>query len=370
MRRSKKCLAILFVLLLSSILTLPANAIDLSEMHQLQNSLYDIVSIDQKALSLLSGRPFASELFTHFIYGKGDKAYWEEDVPEDIKNEIFSNDEFKEKLHYVLNKAYSNGNWKVVYVFGEETPAYDDPEVFSEPAIREKAMTFTSHELEAVIGHINGRLVIGADYLGNNKFEVWTALSDLYDFNFLDCGSDSSWLCYANNIAVILQQLNLGHTFNLTIGFTRTHEWTPPTQSIPATSNTSTAQPSASVTQPQSDSQQSSSSQFYARGNYDIGNYTGDMLNGKPHGYGTLEYSNQTKYEIGMPSGNWFKATKYTGYWVNGIRCGQGTFTFANGVQYEGVWNSDGYYFKGYVKSGNLMQYIEQTASGDTITTV
>lgn len=371
MQKSKKCLVMLVVvLLLIPTLIPPSEAAGLPKIPQSHNNLYDSVSQVRIILSRLSNRPFASELFTHFIYGRGDKAYWEEEVPQHIKDEFFCNDEFKEKLHHVMENAYSNGSWKVVYVFGEGTPAYYDPEIFNEAPIIEDSMEFTSHEMEAIVGHINGRLVIGADYLGNNKFEVWTALSDLYDFDFRDCESDSSWLCDANNIAAILQRLNLGRTFNLTIGFTRTYEWTPPTQSVPTTSNMATVQPSAPVTQPQSAGQQSSSSQFYARGNYDIGDYTGDMLQGKPHGYGTLTYSSQTKYEIGMSDGSWFKATKYTGNWANGIRCGQGVFTFANGIQYDGIWNTDGYYFKGYVKSDHFRQYIEQKASGDTITTV
>ena len=234
-------------------------------------------------------------------------------------------------------------------------------------------MEFNSHELEAVIGHINGRLVIGADYLGNNKFEVWTGLSDKYDFDFQNCFREPSKFCIINDIAAILQRVNLGHTFNLTIGFTRSYTWTPLAEAVPAPSPAvavQPTQPSATAAQPQPATQQSASSQFYARGNYDIGDYTGAMVQGKPHGYGTLKYKSQTKYEIGMSDGTWYKASEYTGNWVNGIRCGQGTFTFANGVQYEGVWNTDGYYFKGYVKSGNYRQYIEQTASGDTITTV
>lgn len=365
MCRIKKRVAMLIVvLLLIPTLSFPAEAAESKKMLQFQNLPLSIQ---------LPKRPLSEELLIRFLLGKGDTAYWEEDVPDHIKEEIFSNEKIQEKLQYVLERARSAGSWKVVYIFDKETPTYYDSDTFNEEPILDSAgLVFTSSDMSTAVGHINGRLVIGADYLGNNDFSVWLSLTDLYDFDF--SSDDGAVGVVANVMAFlqhtdILQLLRLAKPFTLTIGFTSPYTWMPSTQSVPATSNTANAQPSTPVTQPPV-SQQTNASQFYARGNYDIGDYTGDMLQGKPHGYGTLEYSSQTKYEIGMPSGSWFKATKYMGYWVNGIRCGQGTFTFANGVQYEGVWNSDGYYFKGYVKSGNLRQYIEQTASGDTITTV
>lgn len=381
MRKVKRFLAmVIVVLLLVPTLAFPVNAAEAQKTPQFQNNPFTVQAVkqlqDEKNLANFitkysSDRPFSAELLAHFLCGGGDKTYWEEEVPEHIKDEIFSNEKIQEKLQYVLQRAYSNGSWKVIYTFNDETPQYYDSNVISEKPFVDKAgLLFTSHDLSTSIAHINGRLVIGADYLGNNEFSVWLSLSDLYDYS-LDY--DYEGFGFAANVMAILQKLNLARPFNLTIGFTRPYTWAPPVQTAPTpppsiTVEQTTQPPSQPSSQPPS--QPSSSSQFYARGNYDIGNYTGEMLQGKPHGYGTLEYNNQTKYEIGMPDGSWFKATKYTGNWVNGVRCGQGTFTFANGVQYEGVWNTDGYYFKGYVKSGALRQYIEQTASGDTITTV
>ena len=229
MKNSKRCLAMFVAaLLVLPTFTLPAKAAETWDPLALQNSLYDISQQVNAVLSKLSDRPFASELFTHFLCGKGDKVYWEENVPQHIKDEIFAEQQFQEKLEYVLKKAYSAGSWKVVYTFDEETPAYFDSSLLNEHFVVD-SMGFSGNDMAAAIGHINGRLVIGADYLGDDKFEVWTSLSDLYDFTYQECGSGADTLCELNNVGAFLQEFHLGHTFNVTMGFTRLHEWTPPT---------------------------------------------------------------------------------------------------------------------------------------------
>ena len=54
--------------------------------------------------------------------------------------------------------------------------------------------------------------------------------------------------------------------------------------------------------------------------------YIGEVVNGQPHGQGTLTW----------PSGN-----NYVGGWKGGRRHGQGTFTTINGPIHIGVWKSD-----------------------------
>tara|TARA_B100000945_G_scaffold105810_1_gene83827 strand:- start:94 stop:486 length:393 start_codon:yes stop_codon:yes gene_type:complete len=57
--------------------------------------------------------------------------------------------------------------------------------------------------------------------------------------------------------------------------------------------------------------------------------YKGDVVVGKPHGFGTVVY----------PDGN-----KYVGYWMNGLFHGQGIYTTA----------SDGYSYVGEYRIGSL----------------
>ena len=49
--------------------------------------------------------------------------------------------------------------------------------------------------------------------------------------------------------------------------------------------------------------------------------YVGEILNGKEHGFGTM---------------NWANRDKYVGQWLNGEREGQGTYYWANGDKYVG----------------------------------
>lgn len=363
----KKCLALLIaVLLLIPTLTLPAAA-------EAEYSLFPFAikvtpELREKAsavLAQISDKPFASALFTHFLLGKGDVAYWEEEVPGNIQAEILANESYQAKLQYVLERARSAGSYKVDFIFDRPEsvpPLYNEPS-FNETKYDTAGLAFSSDEMFYAIHAVNGHMVIGAEYLENNQFSVWTALSDYYDFVFENCLEDMTWTCLINDTAYALQQTPLGRPFTVYLGFTHTCTWTPPAQE-PA------PQLSAPVAAPAPAGPQTVSGQYYARGTYDIGTYTGAWSQGVPNGQGMLVYNSQTKYRINDPDGSSFQAKEYTGNWVNGRRCGQGTFTFTNGIRYEGVWNTDGYYFKGYVKSSTQQQYIEQTASGDIITDV
>ena len=53
--------------------------------------------------------------------------------------------------------------------------------------------------------------------------------------------------------------------------------------------------------------------------------YVGEILNGKEHGFGTI---------------NWASGNKYVGQWLNGEREGQGTFYWASGNKYVGQFKN------------------------------
>ena len=53
--------------------------------------------------------------------------------------------------------------------------------------------------------------------------------------------------------------------------------------------------------------------------------YVGEILNGKEHGFGTI---------------NWASRDKYVGEWLNGKREGQGTYYWANGDKYVGQFKN------------------------------
>ena len=79
--------------------------------------------------------------------------------------------------------------------------------------------------------------------------------------------------------------------------------------------------------------------------------YVGDKKDGKPHGHGTLTFSNDYKYvgefldgemngqgTITSPDGR----TRYVGEWKNGEYHGQGTWTSPDGNKYEGEFKDGG----------------------------
>jgi hypothetical protein len=122
---------------------------------------------------------------------------------------------------------------------------------------------------------------------------------------------------------------------------------------------------SGSSTQPSTSSGVSQSigtvrNQHYNRAGFDKGYFTGQWRNGMPHGTGTMEFDADNSYTIVYPSGRRYTALRYEGNWVDGIRRGEGTLTFRDGTRYVGVWNTDGYYFKGDMFSGGMTRYVEE----------
>ncbi len=80
-----------------------------------------------------------------------------------------------------------------------------------------------------------------------------------------------------------------------------------------------------------------------------IDGYNGDIVNGKPHGYGTMLFRNGNKY-----TGEWYEGNMhgkgtyyykdgivYEGSFQNGKRSGRGTLTYPTGDYYEGMWADD-----------------------------
>ena len=60
-----------------------------------------------------------------------------------------------------------------------------------------------------------------------------------------------------------------------------------------------------------------------------VGTYTGQTVNGKPSGQGTMTYAGETEDD----------PLTYTGQWRNGLQEGQGIMLYANGDSYEGSWS-------------------------------
>ena len=63
---------------------------------------------------------------------------------------------------------------------------------------------------------------------------------------------------------------------------------------------------------------------------YEFGTYIGEVVDGRPNGYGTFSYS-KGEYE----------GDKYVGKHKNGLRHGHGTYTFASGSKYIGEFKDD-----------------------------
>ena len=72
----------------------------------------------------------------------------------------------------------------------------------------------------------------------------------------------------------------------------------------------------------------------------------GEMVDGKPHGHGTLTETDGSGYEGGWRDGMWHghgtstwpDGTRYEGEWRDGAEHGYGTYTEADGDRYEGEW--------------------------------
>jgi len=62
------------------------------------------------------------------------------------------------------------------------------------------------------------------------------------------------------------------------------------------------------------------------------GSYTGELDNGKPHGYGSIKYKDGYIFE---------------GQWIHGKKNGNGILTYPSGAQYIGEWKEDNIYGSG-----------------------
>ena len=104
----------------------------------------------------------------------------------------------------------------------------------------------------------------------------------------------------------------------------------------------------------------------------DLAIYSGDMLNGKQHGYGIQTWNDGARYEGQWNEGKTNGYGKfihpdgdiYEGYWKDDKANGHGVYTTINNVKYDGewlddcqhgygeeIWN-DGSKYKGYYKNG------------------
>lgn len=325
----------------------------------------DVMNTVSNIVDFLEETPLSQELFWNYLdteNGKDVMAYWEDDVDLHIKNGIIENSYYQNMLQDVLELAYKNGHYKIDFISDDTKPDYYEPS-FNETRYNQP-IEFNEGDLFYAIHGVNGHLVIDATYLGNNQFEVWVALQDYYDFAF-DENCSYGILCSATNYLYLQKEINnIGHEFYTTIGFTYRCTWEPDVVSNETDTNEQITLNGVALDIPNY-----VTDQYYSRGTYDVGYYTGEW-NGKPNGNGTLNYNSDTKYTITMSDGKIYHATTYTGNWVDGKKYGSGVFTFSNGIQYDGIWNTDGYYFKGYIIDSTYKRYIEQTANGDNIETV
>lgn len=320
----------------------------------------DVSKIITQILDFLADKPLSIDLFINYFGDGKNVTYWEEEVYDHIKNSIIQNADYQTKLQDVLKSAYQNGHYKINFISDDTIPNYCEPS-FDETRYNQ-TFAFNDGDLYYAIHGINGHLVIDATYLGDNQFEVWVAVADYYDFELnYECYLENGLICSAANAAAVSKYVGLGKEFYVTIGFTYLYTWD---------RNDSSSSSYISDTYNPSENIIEVSDQYYSRGIYDIGFYTGEWKDGKPNGYGTLVYDNDTKYTITMSNGDIYPATQYIGNWSEGKKYGTGIFTFANGIQYDGVWNVDGYYLKGYIISSSCKQYIEQISNGDQIKTV
>jgi hypothetical protein len=81
---------------------------------------------------------------------------------------------------------------------------------------------------------------------------------------------------------------------------------------------------------------------------FDDGEYTGEIIDGLPHGKGVFKYKNGDEYKgefkKGMKDGNGYyknKEGEYDGFWKNNKKDGQGKYTFKNGDLYMGEFKVD-----------------------------
>ena len=68
------------------------------------------------------------------------------------------------------------------------------------------------------------------------------------------------------------------------------------------------------------------------------GTYTGEIINGKPEGYGVFIYK---QAELSPSTRSPGTNRKYEGYWLDGKKHGEGTMTYPEGLTRIGTWEND-----------------------------
>ena len=111
------------------------------------------------------------------------------------------------------------------------------------------------------------------------------------------------------------------------------------TEAIEAAKSTSTPTiaPASTPTSTEAPKETSVSGKVYSNGTY-----TGQLVNGKRHGNGVMEYTNGDKYD---------------GEWKDDLRSGKGVYSYANGDRYDGEWKDGSYNGKGIYSYANGDRY-------------
>lgn len=79
---------------------------------------------------------------------------------------------------------------------------------------------------------------------------------------------------------------------------------------------------------------------------YDNGTYTGEIYNGVPHGFGTIEYPPSFRQDYTADALSHLRTIgvrSYTGQWSHGLKDGRGKKVFVDGSVVEGYWESGDY---------------------------
>jgi hypothetical protein len=105
------------------------------------------------------------------------------------------------------------------------------------------------------------------------------------------------------------------------------------------------------------------------------GEYVGDVLNGVPHGRGTLTYHpamDRTEYKGEWKEGEFHgrgvltftSGSKMTGTWVNGFLEGEGIYEWESGAKYQGTFKNSQFHGKGKCRNEDGSNYTGDFENG------
>ena len=108
---------------------------------------------------------------------------------------------------------------------------------------------------------------------------------------------------------------------------------------------------------------------------YDNAVYDGEVVNGKRHGQGSIEYTSGHKYKggwfldthKGKGTYTWTNGQKYVGEWLNNEHSGKGTYTQPNGRKYVGEFLNGEYSGKGRLTLSDGRKYAGEFLNGDYV---